>query len=333
MNLSPFLARQPNRLPWPREKLVRERAIAISHALDLSTQRNYGSACNSYLAFVRNHGLPVEPTPDTLSFYVVYMCHQISPRSVSTYLSGLVSQLQPYFPDVKSARHSRIVRQTLQGCHKMLAQPTKRKRALTTSDVRLVLHHYESSSQHDDLLFLSLFLTAFFALMRLGELVFSDDHFVHDWKKITRRSSVRFEDDSYGFILPAHKADRLFDSSRVLVCGDKFSFPTLLHFRRYLSSRDSLFPLASPLWLTSAGSVPTRAFFMRRLRKFFPSEIAGQSLRAGGATMLADLGISPHIIQAAGRWSSEAFRIYIRKNPFLLHNLIFAQTPATTVAS
>jgi hypothetical protein len=130
-----------------------------------------------------------------------YMCHQISPCSVSTYLSGLVSQLQPYFP-VKTAHHSRIVRQTLQGCHKMLALSTKRKRALTTSDVNLVLQHFESSTQHNDLLFLSLFLTAFFALMRLGELVFSDDHFVHDWKKITRRSSVRFQDDSYGFILP-----------------------------------------------------------------------------------------------------------------------------------
>jgi hypothetical protein len=333
MSLSPFPARQPIRSPWPREKLVRERAIAISHALDLSTQRNYGSACNSYLAFVRNHGFPVEPTPDTLSFFVVYMCHHISPRSVSTYLSGLVSQLQPFFPDIKAARHSRVVRQTLQGCHKMLAQPTKRKRALMPSDVHLVLRHYETSTLHDDLLFLTLFLTAFFALMRLGELVFSDDRFVHDWKKISRRSSVRFLDDSYSFILPAHKADRLFDGSRVLVCGDKFSFPSLFHFRRYLSSRDTLFPLASPLWLTSDGSVPTRSFFIRRLRSFFPSDIAGQSLRAGGATMLADLGVSPHIIQAAGRWSSEAFRIYIRKNPFLLHNLLFGQTPSHTLAS
>ena len=49
--------------------------------------------------------------------------------------------------------------------------------------------------------------------------------------------------------------------------------------------------------------------------------------------MLADLGVSPNIIQAAGCWSSEAFRIYIRKNPFLLHNLLFAQSPSTTVAS
>jgi hypothetical protein len=263
----------------------------------------------------------------------MYMCHHISPCSVTTYLSGLVNQLQPYFPDITSAHQSRIVRQTLQGCHKMLAQLTKRKCALTPSDVKLVLRHYEVLTRHDDILFLSMFLTAFFALMCLGELVFSDDHFVQDWRKITRRSSVRLQNDSYSFVLPSHKANRLFDSSLILVCGEKFSFPTLFHFCRYLMSRDTLFPLVSPLWLTSTGSVPTWSFFIRRLCAFFPSDIAGQSLRAGGATMLADLGISPHVIQAAGCWSSEAFQIYIRKNPFLLHNLLFAQSPSQTVAS
>jgi hypothetical protein len=61
---------------------------------------------------------------------------------------------------------------------------------------------------------------------------------------------------------------------------------------------------------------------MSRLRKFFPNEIAGQSLRSGGATSLAEAGADLATIQAAGRWSSKAFRIYIRKNPFLLHAII-----------
>ena len=273
--------------------------------------------------------------PQTPYPFLSSTCAIISVHGQSPHIFPVLSiNCSPFFrmSNLLSARHSRVVRQTLQGCHKMLAQPTKQKRALTPSDVNIVLHHYESSTQHDDLLFLSLFLTAFFALMHLGELVFSDDCFVHDWKKISCRSSVRFLDDSYGFVLPAHKADHLFDGSQIL-CGEKFSFPTLLHFWWYLTSQDTLFPLVSPLWLTSDGSVPTRNFFIRRLRIFFPSDIAGQSLWAGSATMLADLGVSPHIIQAAGRWSSEAFRIYIRKNPFLLHNLISGQTPSHTLAS
>jgi hypothetical protein len=325
MNLSPFPARQPLRQPWPHEKLVRERALALCSSLDLSTQRNYGSACNSYLAFVRMHDFPVEPTPDTLSFYVVYMCHHISPRSVTTYLSGLVNQLEPFYPHIKDVRFGHLVRKTLKGCHKLYADPITRKRALTREEVDLVLRHYTSSPHHDDKLFLSMFLTAFFALLRIGELVFPDDHRIRDWRKIARRSTVQLHLDRYEFTLPSHKADHVFDGSQILVCGDKFHCPSLHHFSRYLTSRDSLFPLASPLWLTSAGLVPTRSFFMSRLRIFFHNDVAGQSLRAGGATMLAEMGTSPLVIQAAGRWSSEAFRIYVRKNPFLLQGLVFGR--------
>jgi hypothetical protein len=255
------------------------------------------------------------------------MCRHIRPSSVSTYLSGLVSQLEPFYPNVKENRHSQIVKRTLQGCHKLYGKPVTRKRALTRREINSVVQHYSPLTEHDDMLFLSMFLTAYFALLRVRELVFPDDHTIRDWRKIARRSCVVLRPDNYEFILPAHKADRTFEGNHILVCGDQFSCPTLLHFTRYLMSRDSLFPLASPLWLTSAGVVPTRSFFLTRLRSFFPSDVAGQSLRAGGATMLADMGASPLIIQAAGRWSSEAFRIYVRKNPFLLHSLIFGSSP------
>ena len=324
MNLVPFPARQPVRQPWPHEKLVRERALALSNALDLSTQKNYGSACNSYLSFIRDHDLPIDPTADTLSFYVVYMCHHIGPRSVATYLSGIVSQLQPYYPGVRDARHSRIVKRTLKGCHKMRAKPITRKRALTLSEVNMILSHFRGSTSHDDLLFVSMFLSGFFALLRLGEITFPDDLTIRDWRKVVRRSSVQLHPNYYEFLLPAHKADGLFEGNRVIVSGEQFQCPSAPHFRSYLQSRDLHFPLASPLWLTSTGLVPTRSFFLTRLRHFFPSDVAGQSLRAGGATMLAEKGVAPHIIQAAGRWSSDTFRIYVRKQPFLLQGLLFA---------
>jgi hypothetical protein len=78
-------------------------------------------------------------------------------------------------------------------------------------------------------------------------------------------------------------------------------------------------------WLTSSGHVPTRHWFITRLRTFFPKEIAGQSLRSGGATSLAEAGADLATIQAAGRWSSNAFQIYIRKHPVLLHAMIFGR--------
>ena len=50
---------------------------------------------------------------------------------------------------------------------------------------------------------------------------------------------------------------------------------------------------------------------MSRLHVFFPHLIGGQSMHTGGATVLAEAGIAPALIQAAGRWSSDTFNRYI----------------------
>jgi hypothetical protein len=66
-------SRQPIREIWTCERLVRERAIALGQAIDNSTWKNYGSALNSYLNFIKMHDYPLEPTPDTLSLFTVYV--------------------------------------------------------------------------------------------------------------------------------------------------------------------------------------------------------------------------------------------------------------------
>ncbi|KAJ3889116.1 hypothetical protein GG344DRAFT_52308, partial [Lentinula edodes] len=83
------------------------------------------------------------------------------------------------------------------------------------------------------------------------------------------------------------------------------------------------FPINPYLWLRENGTVPTRRWFMTQLRSLFPDrDFAGQSMRAGGATALAEDGAPPHVIQAAGRWASETFQIYIRKHPILLQAML-----------
>jgi hypothetical protein len=319
-------SRQPVREVWTKERLVHERAVALGNVIDKSTLSNYSSALNSYLNFVKLHDFPVEPTPDTLSFYTVYMSHQINPRSVNTYLSGISQQLETYFPKAKEARNSTLVRRTYQGCLRMKGVATVRKRALTIDDLRLVVEHYRHSELHDDLLFVAMLLTGFFGLLRLGEMTFPNDPSLHNWKKVTRRNTVKLQDTIYEFTLPGHKADRFFEGNRIIIPARRFTLHPLRHFSQYLTSRDSIHPVASPLWLTEAGSVPTRSFFVNRLRIFFEKNVAGQSMRAGGATALAEHGVSPAIIQASGRWASEAFLVYIRKNPTLLQGFLHAST-------
>jgi hypothetical protein len=204
---------------------------------------------------------------------------------------------------------------------------TVRKRALTTDDLQLVIHHYRVSSSHDDLLFVAMLVTGFFRLLRLGELAFPDDSSLQNWRKVVRRNTLKVLPTHYEFILPGHKADRYFEGNKIIIPASRFGLHPHRLFSRYLSSRDTLHPVASPLWLTASGSVPTRSFFLSRLRLFFHNDIAGQSMRAGGATALAEHGYSPYIIQASGRWASEAFLIYIRKNPTLLQGFLHTPQP------
>jgi hypothetical protein len=317
-------ARQPIREPWSRERLVRERAIALGQAIDVSTWNNYGSALNSYLTFVRLHNIPVEPTADTLSLYTVYMCHHIKPDSVDTYLSGICQQLEPYFPHVRAARKGRLVHRTLEGCKRLHGTPTIRKRALTIDDINNVCSSYNNNSSHDDLLFCTQLCVGFFALMRLGELTFPDNIALRDPCKVTKRDTVRLHPTFFQFFLPGHKADRFFEGNTVIIRENPLPCNPMKLFRLYIASRDHRFPLSSPLWLTATGKVPTRTFFIRRLRLWFDKDVAGQSMRAGGATSLAENGVAPHIIQGIGRWASAAWQIYIRKHPVLLQAMLHA---------
>ena len=304
-------------------RLVNERSISLGYSLDTSSFGAYTSALNSYLTFCNLHHLPVDPTPDTLSFYVVFLSSHINPKSVNSYLSGICRQLEPFYPEVRQNRKTILVSRTMAGCMRRFGTPVKRKSPLSHADLQFVLDKIGPSTSHDDLLFCSLLLSGFHALMRLGELVFPDKKALRNYRKISLRHTVHLLPHQYSFFLPSHKGDRTFEGNTILI--QKLTTPTDPYspFLAYLGSRDSLFPLHPELWLTSRGSVPTRHWFISRLRTFFPGNYAGHSLRSGGATSLAEAGVNVSTIQAVGRWSSAAFQIYIRKNPVVLHALIF----------
>jgi hypothetical protein len=95
--------------------LIHERSITLGYSLDTSTFGAYTSALNSYLTFCNSDNFPVDPTPDTLSFYAVYISSHINPKSADSYLSGICWQLEPFFPDVCKNRWSLLVSCTIKG--------------------------------------------------------------------------------------------------------------------------------------------------------------------------------------------------------------------------
>jgi hypothetical protein len=188
---------------------------------------------------------------------------------------------------------------------------------------QLIINKIGHSAPHDDLLFRVQLLTGFHTLLHLGELVFPDKFILRNYRKISLRHTVCHLINQFSFFLPSHKGDCTFEGNTIVL--QKVAMPTDPYepFITYLASRDVLFPLNPELWLTSRGSVPTHHWFMSHLQTFLPSMFAGHSMRSRSVTSLAEAGVNISTIQAVGRWSSDAFQIYIQKNPVVLHALLF----------
>ena len=128
----------------------------------------------------------------------------------------------------------------------------------------------------------------------------------------------------FQFFLPGHKADRFFEGNTIIICENPLPCNPMRLFWLYVTLRDQHFPLSSLLWLTAEGKVLTRGFFIRHLRMWFNKDMAGQSMCAGGAMLLAKNGFAPHVIQGIGWWASSAWQIYICKDPVLLQAMLHA---------
>ena len=268
------------------------------------------------------HDFPTDPTPDTLSFYITYMSHYIKPDTVDKGVSRICRELEPYFPNVHLNRKSPLVQLTMEGCQRLYGQ----RRALTTKDLEAVLSLHQTAPSHDDLLFCAMLLTGFFGLMRVGELTDSDTRNLRDPCKRIKRTSVEITENTYSFFLPGHKGDRFFSGNTITMPKNDEVHDPHDHFLRYLRSRDERFMLLSPLWVREDGSTPTRSWFTGRLRDSLGTSIGGYSMRAGGATLLAEFGTAPQLIQAAGRWKSEdAWVAYVRKHPVLIQALVLSR--------
>ncbi|KAF8547081.1 hypothetical protein OG21DRAFT_1490536 [Imleria badia] len=169
------------------------------------------SALNSYLAFCTLHHFDPLPTVDTLSFYVTFMCQHIEPRSVRTYLTGIVAELEPFYPQVR--------------------EPSPRARSVPLP------------ISFNNLLFCTLLQTGFFRLNRLGELVWPDNPALCSFSKVSWRSSVEITLMSYSFLVCWDKVDSRFEGSKVIVHHSMLEPNPLKTFSRYLTARDTHFPL------------------------------------------------------------------------------------------
>lgn len=302
----------PSRPPMDLNKLDDLVLYLQVHAIEKSTRKNYATGARDYARFCHNHKLPLDPTPETLSRYIAYTSQFIA--SGPKYLSGARHFLKEFYPSFTEARASALVQATIRGSKKIRADPVKRKPPLRTSHLQLFVDTANVTQSYDDLLFATMMACAFYGCHRMGELMQPGSKALRDWRKIIKRASLHFEPGYAGYKLPYHKGDQFYQGTDMLFTTQKIANPVEL-LKQYTSLRDKLHGARSALFICENGTVPTRSWFEAKFFGLVGREFGGHSARAGGATYYAGLGLSDAIIQALGRWSSEAFKIYIRDNP------------------
>src|SRR5882724_10841874 len=278
----PDKSRQPSWAAWSHEQLICECVIALSYALDNSALITYNSHLQSYLSFCKLHSLPLDPTPNTLSFYIVFMSHHIKLVSVMQYLSGIINSLKPHFPHIRKNHHNILVTQTLTGMRKLQGFiGTHHKCALTEDDLLSLLDHFTSGNL-DDMLFIAIVFSLFHTLLQLRETTQPDSASKHSFWKVTLRHSVKLTRSTFSFILPMHKADHFFESSMILIQSLPGRLCPWQPFMDYLTARNTHFPFHAQLWLWSTGEVPTYSWVVSKLKIVLGSNVASHSLCSGG---------------------------------------------------
>lgn len=250
-----FSSRQPPRKPWTLDRLVQERAIALGFAIDKSTRLSYTSHLQSYLTFCKIYGFPIDPSIDTLSFYVTFMCHHIKPASVDSYLSGICNQPSSRtFARAASRRSSHAPSKAVSVCT-ALPLTANSPFLLNTSSSSSTL----SSAPHTTIFCCAPFWCAASLRCTAGVSSLTTTTLPpQDWWKCIRRSLVSLLANNFSYTLPSHKADRFFEGNVVIISADHPDRSPVTTFHDYLLSCDRRFRLQSALWLTEHGRVPGR---------------------------------------------------------------------------
>lgn len=319
--------------PLPVGKLVELRSFLQVNSVASSTRRGYSTALNHWRRFTLIYGYDDIPSPSTLSLFVAYI-YTLAIDGIDKILSGLSHHFKGRVVGWDAIHSHHDVRRALQGAARLSTKIIKRSPPLLPQHLSSLLEvALAPEATHDDLLVSFIATVGFGALLRLGEMVEPPNRKDRDERKYVKRNSAFFvNNDEFHFRLPYHKADRTYRGSDVVIVSQTsttFDFVRLA--RLYISSRDRLTSSSPFLFLRSSGSLPTRKWFLDRLKIVAPS-VTGHALRAGGATFYAKIGIPIHIIQRLGRWSSSSFEIYIREHPSLSAAFLIAERSSSSQA-
>ncbi|MCG8048418.1 MAG: hypothetical protein JAY66_22475 [Candidatus Thiodiazotropha taylori] len=209
----------------------------------------------------------------------------------------------------------------MKGCQNM-AHRCDSRLPITPDILRRILQalNHTVNNFYLRILLKTIFLTAFNAFLRLGEITVRDPHHTH---LVLQRSDVTLNsaDVPGAQIILRHFKHKKDQNPVVIFVKALPSSPycPVKHLSQYLNAFQHV---SGPLFQFLDGKPVTCSFVSEHLQhaiRFIglnPRLYKGHSFRIGAATHASNLGYSENAIQNMGRWHSNAVRRYIRLQAF-----------------
>ncbi|MES9882606.1 MAG: site-specific integrase [Sedimenticola sp.] len=288
----------------------------MAAALAPSTLDTYRRAWNSYQKFSETFlSIPVvlPLSVSQLSLFVAYLHHDgFATKTISTYLSaiGYVHKLNS-FPDPAT---DFLVKKLVAGAYRL--RPSFDVRLPITVPVLNKLNEslsHVTTSLYEQYLFRSMFLLAFSAFARIGEITLHSSGNSCKTMQLADVSIIHNQSVEVTFRFYKHNIKAV--PHTVSFSHGPTTYSAVRALETYLAVRGKA---PGPLFLHHNKKPVTRGAFDHLLHRALAfcrldsSRYKGHSFRIGAATVAAQNNLSDAQIRDLGRWSSNAFRRYIR---------------------
>ena len=310
----------------------------IEQSIGERTNEGYKSAFRQYLRFCNKFAItPLPVTEEKALYWLAHRTTEVQGPSANTNYFGLKKLAlffgQPF--DDTNWQQLKAARKTLKD---VFGANTPDKRLPITFELLAKMYKYFNMLNYNDLVLYTMMVCATTGLMRTSEICAANKKV--DPKKKTRASVAALWnrqlkshlDQATGLIThySCHVQATKNEKGRIAVdiVWAKGKWPVspcelitqYLHARINASKYNtnlSLDPNA-PLFQLQNGTIVTTSDLKERLTEVIVrmgldmQRYTIYSFRIGGATSLARRGIDHRMIQIAGRWRSDAYRLYIR---------------------
>ncbi|XP_077778975.1 uncharacterized protein LOC144326297 [Podarcis muralis] len=285
-----------------------------------STLRSYKKSWADFLKFRSSrHNTGPFSIPSTREV-LCYLAHLRglgrAPKTINIQSAGISYFCKAFFnTDPCSAF---IVRKTLEGWRRQHPPSVDRRRPITI-DILTQIHKKLRAicwSKYEARLFSAAYSIAFFGALRIGEVVC--ERGADCLQRGILLSDLSLSESELIVQVRSSKTDQLGKGALLRLLAVQGSGPCPVRDTRrflYLRPRGP-----SPFLIHADGSPLSRHQFTRVLRTaltacgFPAAEFAAHSFRIGAATTAMHLGLSTERIKDLGRWKSNAYRAYVRKN-------------------